>query len=181
VQIASFAARPADWLHQVELRIVEAFVGHARRRRLTELARAVTRAGNGWVYPAAAPLLLAASMRFGRSLVAAALSLAVAFLIYPPLKRFIARPRPCHADGRLADALSPLDRYSFPSGHAMTAAAFGVPIAVAAPQPGMLIVIVACALVSWSRMALGHHYLSDVVAGTLLGATIAGAVAALVV
>jgi membrane-associated phospholipid phosphatase len=44
----------------------------------------------------------------------------------------------------------------------------------------MPIVVIGCALVSWSRMALGHHYLSDVVAGALLGATIAAAVAAFV-
>lgn len=115
--------------------------------------------------------------RHARSVACAALSLALAFLIYPPLKRLIARPRPCHADGRLADALQPLDRYSFPSGHAMTAAAFGVPVAVAAPALGVLIVTAGCVLMSWSRMALGHHYLSDVVAGTILGATIATAVA----
>ncbi|HKS25255.1 MAG TPA: phosphatase PAP2 family protein [Thermoanaerobaculia bacterium] len=169
--------RPADRLHELELRIVEGFVAHARRRGLTRIARVVTRAGNGWLYSAAAALLL---LRYGRSVAAAALSLAVAFLIYPPLKRFIARPRPCHAGGHLTDTLRPLDRYSFPSGHAMTAAAFGVPIAVAAPLPAALIVVAGCTLMSWSRMALGHHYLSDVVAGTILGGVIAAAVALLV-
>jgi undecaprenyl-diphosphatase len=172
-------SRPADWLRELELRIVEGFVEHARQRRLTKMARAITRAGNGGLYVAAAAILLATPLRYGRSLAAAALSLGVAFLVYPPLKRFVARPRPCHAAGRLADILHPLDHHSFPSGHAMTAAAFGVPIAVAAPH-GALLVIAGCAAMSWSRMALGHHYLSDVVAGTLLGATIAAAVALLV-
>jgi len=55
----------------------------------------------------------------------------------------------------------------------MTAAAFGVPIVVAAPPIAIPIVLAACALVSWSRLALGHHYLSDVLAGTVIGATIA--------
>jgi len=180
VYISTLASNPIARLHELELRIVERFVEHARRRRLTEIARGVTRAGNGWLYAVAAAFLLTAYLRYGRSVVAAAVSLAFAFVIYPPLKRFIARPRPCHADDRLVDAMRPLDRYSFPSGHAMTAAAFGVPIAVAAPHPGMLIVMLACALVSWSRLALGHHYLSDVVAGTLLGATIAVSVSALI-
>jgi len=174
VYISTSLTRPADRLHELELRIVEGFVAHARRRGLTRIARAVTRAGNGWLYSAAAALLL---LRDGRSVAAAALSLAVAFLIYPPLKRFIARPRPCDAAGHLVDAMRPLDRHSFPSGHAMTAAAFGVPIAVAAPLPAALIVVAGCTLMSWSRMALGHHYLSDVVAGTILGGVIAAAVA----
>jgi undecaprenyl-diphosphatase len=180
VYISTSVSRPADRLQEAELRLVERLVEHARRRGLTEVARAITRAGNGWLYLVAATILLSASFRYGRSIAAAAVSVAIAFLIYPRLKRFVARPRPCHADDRLVDALPPLDRYSFPSGHAMTAAAFGVPIAVAAPQAGMLIVAIGCALVSWSRLALGHHYLSDVVAGTLLGATIAAAVAAFV-
>jgi len=163
-------SRPVD----LDLRIVEGFVEHARRRRLSAAARLITRAGNGWLYGAAALFLL---FWYGRSVVAAAVSLIVAFLVYPPLKRFVARPRPCHHAAHLADALQPLDRYSFPSGHAMTAAAFGVPIAVAAPAPAALIVVAGCALVSWSRVALGHHYLSDVVAGTILGAAIAAGVA----
>lgn len=180
VYASSLTSTPATRLHELELRIVERFVEHARRWRLTAAARGVTRAGNGWLYSVAAAFLLTAYLRYGRSIVAAAISLAVAFVVYPPLKRFIARPRPCHADDRLGDTLRPLDRYSFPSGHAMTAAAFGVPVAAAAPHAGVLIVALACALVSWSRLALGHHYLSDVVAGTLLGATIAAAVSALI-
>jgi undecaprenyl-diphosphatase len=169
----------SDFL-SMELRIVERLVEHARRRRLTEVARAITRAGDGWLYSASAAFLLAVYSRYWRSLVAAALSIAIAFLIYPPLKRLIGRARPCDADEQLADALPPLDRHSFPSGHAMTAAAFGIPFAVAAPVPGLAIVALGCALVSWSRLALGHHYLSDVVAGTLLGATVAAGVTVLV-
>jgi len=167
-------------LDRREVAIVRRCVDHARRRRLTRLARAITRAGNGWVYPAASALILAASLDHAlRCIAAAAISLAVAFTIYPSLKRLFARSRPYEHDVRLADAVPPLDRHSFPSGHAMTAAAFGMPIIVAAPPIAIPIVIAACALVSWSRLALGHHYLSDIVAGTALGATIAAVVAAL--
>lgn len=161
-----------------EQRLVERCVAHARDRGLTRTARVITRAGNGWIYPVAAAFLFLTPIdHAARCLVAAIISLAIAFSIYPPLKRAVARPRPCDYDCSLSDSIAPLDRYSFPSGHAMTAAAFGTPIIVAAPPLAIPLVIAACALVSWSRVALGHHYPSDIVAGTLLGAIIAGAVA----
>ena len=167
-------------LDRKEAGLVERCVEHARRRRLIAAAGAITRAGNGWLYPIAALFLLAASFHEAvRCVAAAGVSLAVAFTIYPPLKRRVARIRPCHANVRLAGAPPPLDRYSFPSGHAMTAAAFGVPVIVAAPHVVIPIVVATCALVGWSRIALGHHYLSDILGGTLIGAGIAVVVAAL--
>lgn len=161
-----------------ELEVVERCVAHARERGLVRTARFVTRAGNGWIYPVAAAFLFLAPIEHAaRCLAAAVISLGIAFTIYPPLKRAFARTRPCDNDCSLSDSTAPLDRYSFPSGHAMTAAAFGTPIIVAAPPLAIPIVIAACAVVSWSRIALGHHYPSDIVAGTLLGAIIAAMVA----
>jgi len=165
-------------LDRRELRLVERCVAQARSRRWIPAARLISRAGNGWVYPVASGFLFVAPIEHAaRCIAAAIISLVIAFMIYPPLKRSLARTRPCHNDEALADALTPLDRYSFPSGHAMTAAAFGIPIIVAAPPLAIPIVIAGCALVGWSRVALGHHYPSDLVAGTLLGGIIAATVA----
>jgi undecaprenyl-diphosphatase len=161
---------------EIEGRIVERCVEHAQRRGLIPVAGLITRAENGWVYPIAAAFLLVVS---ARCVAAAAASLAVAFTIYPPLKRTVARIRPCHASAYFIDAPPPLDRYSFPSGHAMTAAAFGVPVILAAPAAAIPLVLLGFALVSWSRIALGHHYLSDVLGGSLIGAGIAAVVAPL--
>ncbi len=169
---------PFAALDRRELRLVERCVAHARDRGLTRTARLVTRAGNGWIYPVAATFLFLAPIEHAaRCIIAAIISLAIAFTIYPPLKRALARTRPCDYDCGLSDSIAPLDRYSFPSGHAMTAAAFGTPIIVAAPPLAIPLVIAVCALVSWSRIALGHHYPSDIVAGTLLGTVIAATVA----
>ena len=157
-----------------ELALVERTAAFSQRWRLTPLARAATRLGNGWLYPIAALFLTGSLLR---CLAAAAASLATAFAIYPLLKRSVARARPCV---RAADAPRPLDRYSFPSGHAMTAAAFGVPILVAAPASVSPIVIGGYVLVSWSLVALGHHYVSDIIAGTIVGAAIAALFATIV-
>lgn len=95
----------------------------------------------------------------------------------PVLKRVLSRRRPCDYDrSLLCDGLEPLDRYSCPSGHAMTAAAYGVPLVFAWPDASPLVVAL-CAAMSWSRVALGHHYPGDVLLGTLLGGGVALAVA----
>ncbi len=162
---------------RTEIQVVRRSVTFAKRWRLEVPARILTRLGNGWLYPIAAALLLLTSFQSAtRCVIAAAVNLALAFLIYPPLKRMLARTRPCHRGAGITAPVEPLDRYACPSGHAMTAAAFGVPMILAAPVAAPL-VIGGWLLVSWSRIALGHHFVSDIVIGTLLGAAIASVVA----
>ena len=61
----------------------------------------------------------------------------------------------------------------------MTAAAYGVAMIAAAPALALL-AISKTAVIGWSRVAMGHHYVSDVVAGAMLGSAIAASIAALV-
>ena len=164
-------------LDRGELDAVAGCVAFARRNGLTPAARFLSRLGNGWLYPIASALVLLASANHAlRYILAAGVSIGVAHLAYPPLKRLLARTRPCDLDSSLADVCRPLDRYSCPSGHAMTAAAFGVPIIFLAPATAAPIVIGGWLLVSWSRIALGHHYWSDIV----IGSTIGGAIGAII-
>ena len=77
---------------------------------------------------------------------------------------------------------------SFPSGHAMRSMFFGVFIAVVLGARGGWVarvgpplgILVAC-LFGWTRIYLGYHWLSDVIAGQILGAALALFVARLVV
>ncbi|HUJ12766.1 MAG TPA: phosphatase PAP2 family protein [Thermoanaerobaculia bacterium] len=174
-------ARSETWvaaLDRGELDAVAACVGFARRARLTRLARFFSRLGNGWLYPIASALLLVSAAHALRYVVAAAASIGIAHLLYPRLKRILARTRPCDLDPALADVCLPLDRYSCPSGHAMTAAAFGVPIIILAPAAAAPIVVAGWLLVSGSRVALGHHYWSDIVIGSTIGGAIGAIIAA---
>ncbi|HEV3009262.1 MAG TPA: phosphatase PAP2 family protein, partial [Burkholderiales bacterium] len=67
-----------------------------------------------------------------------------------------------------------LDRFSFPSGHTLHAIAFS--LVACSYYPGLWIILWPFALVTAvSRVALGLHYPSDVIAGGALGALIAGA------
>jgi len=95
-------------------------------------------------------------------------------LAYKALKRSAHRPRPfeVHAHIRAGDA--PLDRFSFPSGHTLHAAAFTTVALAYYPALAPLLVPFA-ALVAVSRVVLGLHYPSDVLAGAALGTAIAAA------
>ena len=163
-------------LDAAEIALVARVADASDRAGLGRVARVATRLGNGWLYPIVTLFLIAARiddlLRFAAS---AAISLLIAFTVYPWLKNYIARLRPCDYDPSVARGVEPMDHYSCPSGHAMTAAAYAVPLIFATPTATPLALTI-CGVVSWSRVALGHHYVSDVVAGTILGATVAIAV-----
>jgi len=165
-------------LDAAEIAMVARVAAASDRHGLTRIAKTATRLGNGWLYPLVTLFLLASrvegAVRFALS---ASVSFAIAHALYPSLKRVIARIRPCDYDPSLARDIEPMDHYSCPSGHAMTAAAYAVPLILTSPAAAPLALTICC-VVGWSRVALGHHYPSDVIAGTILGATIAGGVTA---
>jgi undecaprenyl-diphosphatase len=66
----------------------------------------------------------------------------------------------------------PLDRFSFPSGHTLHAVSFTIILCSALPWAAWLLVPAAI-LIALSRMVLGLHYPTDVVAGGALGAGVA--------
>ena len=87
-------------------------------------------------------------------------------------KRVIGRGRPDHFDqfGLLSFSPNWLDWtfQSFPSGHATTAFALAAVVGFVSPRwfyPGLVF----AAAIAVSRVALGVHYTSDVIAGAILG------------
>jgi undecaprenyl-diphosphatase len=91
------------------------------------------------------------------------------------LKRAAGRRRPCAIEPHCWSTLLPPDQFSFPSGHTITAFAVCTPLIAQYPEaaPGMLF----CALsIAASRVITGMHFLSDVVAGGVLGWLLAEAV-----
>lgn len=88
------------------------------------------------------------------------------------LKFAIGRTRPCYALHAGAWCTPPTDP-SFPSGHAAGSMAVAVTLARRAPTRAALLLLVAAAGVAWSRVVLGVHFPSDVLAGAVLGAGVA--------
>jgi undecaprenyl-diphosphatase len=135
----------------------------------------VSRLGDGWVWAGLAGLLLAVDGARARpALGAMVLSAATGLPLYKLLKRGTARPRPCAAAGSGLRALVPaLDTHSFPSGHTLHAVAFTLAILPHYPPLAWALVPFTI-LVALSRVVLGLHYPSDVLAGAVLGALLGG-------
>ena len=87
-------------------------------------------------------------------------------LVVQIVKRLGGRERPSNAIDCAALIDEP-DRYSFPSGHSAAAMAVALGYAITFPSLGVPLVSFAM-LVGASRVALGVHYPSDVVAGQLI-------------
>lgn len=96
----------------------------------------------------------------------------VALLLYKALKRWTRRPRPFAADARIRAWVAPLDEFSFPSGHTLHAVAFSLVAMAHYPRLAWLLVPFT-ASVAASRVVLGLHYPSDVLAATALGSALA--------
>ena len=97
---------------------------------------------------------------------------AVSLLLYKGLKRWTRRPRPYAADRRIRAWVAPLDEFSFPSGHTLHAVAFTIVALAYYPMLAWLLVPFT-ASVAASRVVLGLHYPSDVLAATGIGSVLA--------
>jgi undecaprenyl-diphosphatase len=139
------------------------------------LFRIVSRLGDGIFWYALMLALLAAGGAAALVPVAhmAATGLACTIL-YKWLKSKTSRPRPFAVESAVRAGADPLDAFSFPSGHTLHAVAFS---AIAVGYYPMLALLLApfTVLVALSRIVLGLHYPSDVLAGAALGALLAGA------
>ncbi len=98
------------------------------------------------------------------SLLLAVLLTAVLVTVF---KYTIRRARP---EGDWGKMYRVTDPHSFPSGHAARAMMIGVLAAGLTPPLAGILMLIWALLVGLARVAMGVHYLSDVVAGWLVGA-----------
>ena len=141
-------------------------------RRIFQVA---SRLGDGivwYVLLAVLPLLYGAAAL--RPVLMMALTGALGVALYSFLKRTFVRERPFITHAAIDRAAAPLDRYSFPSGHTLHAVCFTWQASAHFPELAWLLLPLA-ALIAASRVVLGLHYPSDVLAGAALGGALAAA------
>jgi len=136
--------------------------------------RWATRLADGWLWLCLAAILLAAGGPRLQALAEGAIAAAGANVLLVFLKRRFRRPRPCEVrlHPLFAD-VKPPDPFSFPSGHSMNACSVCMVMALHFPILAPLLALLAASIAA-SRVVLGMHYVSDVVAGSALGILVGG-------
>jgi membrane-associated phospholipid phosphatase len=152
-----------------ELRALETVQGAIARPPVVRAARAMSLFGEhagGWL--ALGTLGALADRRRRRDWVTATAAVALAHGASIGVKRVVRRPRP--DDPRVQVLAGTPSRLSFPSAHATSTTAAAVLFGTLLRRPLVAVLVPPMAL---SRLVLGVHYPSDVLAGSLLGAAVA--------
>lgn len=178
------AVRDGDDLAALDDPVLEGLAG-ARTDPLTVFLEGVSAVTGPVVLPI---LVVVASLvwgRFGRSWWQAGLlagAMVLSTIVSVTLKTVIARPRPPVDTMFVPGAES---TYSFPSGHTIGTATFLLVVAYLlwVPRPrlrwllgGLALVAGGVVLVALSRLYLGYHFVTDVVASMALAVAVLGAV-----
>lgn len=128
-----------------------------------------TRAGDGWLwYLSGALVLLFGGESRLLALGAAGCAAAAGVGMFVSLKHLSGRKRPNEVEPHCWANLLPPDRFSFPSGHTITAFAVAISLGMFYPLALGFLVFFAVAI-GTSRILLGMHFLSDVAVGATLG------------
>jgi len=164
--------------HRLELRSGEAGLCRranrwGQRRAIARLFGTISRLGDGvfW-YALMAALALLGGARGAQAALHLAATGLVALALYRGLKRWTRRPRPFRRHAGIVAHVPPLDEFSFPSGHTLHAVSFS--LVALAYYPALLgLLLPFTLLVAASRVVLGLHYPSDVLAASAIGTGLA--------
>jgi undecaprenyl-diphosphatase len=160
-------------MHRLDSNLCIAVNQTSQVRLIRDLFRLMSRLGDGLFWYS---LMLLILLFEGSEGLLPVLHMALAglsgTLLYKWLKGKTLRPRPFEVHQDIFMTGKPLDKFSFPSGHTLHAVVFGL-VAINYYPALSFIIMPFVSMVALSRVVLGLHYPSDVLAGAFIGSLIA--------
>jgi undecaprenyl-diphosphatase len=164
-------------LHHFDRRLFIRVFRQGERRAVIPLARALSRSGDVYLYLLVPQLLwLLEVPSLGDFLTLLLVAFAIERTLYRSLKNTLKRPRPPNAIPGFNSLIVASDKFSFPSGHSSGAFLLATSLVVIYGGPVFAIYLWATG-VALSRVLLGVHFPGDILAGALMGTSIAMACA----
>ena len=137
---------------------------------LTPVMEFISSLGNVGIFWIVMSLVFLCFKRTRKAGIAGLLSLLICLLITNEgLKNIVARMRPYHRFDDIIPLIGHPGDFSFPSGHSASAFAAAGAFARYLPKKAGVFYIVLAACIALSRLYLGVHYPTDVLAGILAG------------
>jgi undecaprenyl-diphosphatase len=163
-------------IHLIDVRAFLAINASPRHHDLCHGARLVSRTGDGWLYPLAPLLCLGVEPALAQGFfLALASALLIERLLYLVLKKGLRRNRPPQAIPGFRAQITASDEFSFPSGHTSAAFLFAS-VCCYCFGPGCAPLFLWAAAVGASRVVLGVHFPTDILAGATMGCSVALAI-----
>ena len=161
--------------------MIELDARYSERMRIAEkpgplrtLAAVLAHSGDSWFWLAGLGLLWWLGTDYWKErALTLIISILVTAVVVMIIKFTVRRRRP---EGEWGNIYRATDPHSFPSGHAVRAVMLAVVLLGLGPLWLGLVLVIWAPLVGLARVAMGVHYLSDVVAGMVLGLVMGGVV-----
>lgn len=157
-------------LQQMDMDVLMWLQENLRQEGLDQVFSFFTRLGNNgelWIALLVVLFIIPPFRRMALTAVASLISSAL--LVEFVIKPLVARVRPYVTVEGLFSLVGPERSYSFPSGHSATAFAVAYVLARMLPVKYGAPILLLAALMAFSRLYVGVHYPTDVLAGVLVG------------
>ena len=159
-----------EWIQGLDGNILLFIQEHIRQPWMDGFWKAVTHLGDAGLFWIGLAVVLLIFKKTRKAGFAALFALGIGALITNvAVKNIVARVRPYEVLPELVRIIEKQHDFSFPSGHTCASFAAACALYHALPRRWGIPCLVLAALISFSRLYVGVHYPSDVLAGALIG------------
>ena len=158
------------YVESLDLRFFRFWRKHSFSARMDKFLRFYTRMGDGYVW---ALVIAYICFFYGMEVLFVMVkhvipAILLSLFFYWLVKLSVRRKRPFDLLSEVNAEVPPLDKYSFPSGHAMNNLAVGFTVFAEIPSIGWIMLLMP---VTWGflRVYYGVHWFSDIIGGICLG------------